>query len=235
MDLQTLFGDYYTQYRGESQTPPATDPEYLIFIRLAREAIARWASYDNTYWKELFTSLQLAPDGDKLIVLGQTTYLTPSDMKEAGGFLRVLDANGNTVRKYPIIEPQEAQFKGDVGHYCYFSGDSQNGFTLKLNPTPDSSIVGFSFDYIYYKQPTFWTTSSQPTATTEMSEPMFIVHRALANRFRATRNPYYSSAKSDAEDVLKIMQMTNNSGSWANPWSVADNSGVTFGQEVGGW
>src|ERR1035437_7125603 len=116
MDLQTLFGDYYTQYRGESQTPPATDPEYLIFIRLAREAIARWASYDNTYWKELFTSLQLAPDGDKLIVLGQTTYLTPSDMKEAGGFLRVLDANGNTVRKYPIIEPQEAQFKGDVGH-----------------------------------------------------------------------------------------------------------------------
>ena len=62
-----------------------------------------------------------------------------------------------------------------------------------------------------------------------MPNPYFIVHRMLAQQFRASRNPYYSSALRDAEDALKIMQIDNNSGSWANPWSQADNSGTVFG------
>ena len=51
----------------------------------------------------------------------------------------------------------------------------------------------------------------------------------LAQRFRVSRNPYYSSALRDAEAAIKVMQMDNNSGSWANPWAVADNSGSSWG------
>lgn len=239
MDLTSLFADYYVQYRGESNTPPTTDPEYSIFISLAREAIARWASYDNTYWKELFVhftdSTQTVPTLVKTIQAGVTAYAAPTDMKEVGGYLRILDALGNTVRRYPVVEPQDAQFRGDNFYYCYFTGDPQSGFKMHLNPTPDTSIYGLAFDYIYYKLPTFWTAASASTATTEMTEPMFIVHRALANRFRASRNPYYQSAKNDGEDVLKIMQMNNNSGNWANPWQLEDHTGTVFGQERGGW
>jgi len=117
------------------------------------------------------------------------------------------------------------------------SGDSQTvasgtyriisrGQNLVLNPAPSSSINGMDIDYDYYKKPTFVTAgASQP----EMADLYFIVHRALAQRFRASRNPYYSSALRDSENSLKVMQMDNNSGTWANPWSVPDNSGSNWG------
>ena len=97
---------------------------------------------------------------------------------------------------------------------------------MNLNPAPPSSLNGKSIDYIYYKQPTEFTTG---TDVTEMSNPYYIVHRMLANRFRASRNPYYQSANNEAENALRVMQMSNNSGTWANPWKLADNSGSVFG------
>lgn len=196
-------------------------------MRLANEAINYWANYDGTYWKELFTTAQVAGDGDVTIDGVTTAYAAPEDMREAGGFIKILDSNGKTVRRYRILEPQEAQFQIDDSYYTYFTGDPTNGYTLNLNPAPDSSIDGYAIDYVYYKQPTLFESGDD---VTEMANPYFIVHRMLANQFRAARNPYYSSAKADAENALRIMQLDNNSGTWANPWSQADNSGNSWGQ-----
>lgn len=231
MDLDLLFKQYYFQYRTEANTPASSDDEYIIFVGLANEAINRWSNYDGTYWKELFDSAQR--DGTATIKLANNTtqYSAPTNMKEAGGYVRVFDNTNTTLRRIPIIEPQEAQFKSDLAHYCYFLGDPNNGFTLNINPAPDNVIVNQNIDYIYYKQPSLL---ANPTDTSEMSEPYFIVHRALANRFRGSRNPYYTAAKNDAEDVLRTMQMDNNSGTWANPWKLADNSGSQWGRETGG-
>lgn len=226
MNSDALFQAYYSQYRTVAQIPASTDDEYTIWLALANEAINRWANYDGTYWKELFTSPVLEDDTGT-IELGVTQYDAPDDFKEAGGFLKIIDSNGNTVRSYPIIDPQEAQFKTDNSLYVYFSGNPSDGYTLNVNPAPDSSIDGMVMNYIYYKTPSLFTGSS---SISEMSQPYFIVHRALANRFRGSRNPYYDSAKEDAEDVLKTMQMDNNSGSWANPWKLQDNSGSVWGQ-----
>lgn len=195
-------------------------------MRLANEAVNRWAFYDNTYWKELFTTLQVEEDGDLQISTGQTDYETPANFQEAGGFVKVLDDNGNTVQTYPIIEPQEAQFRGDNSTYCYFTG-SPGAYVLNLNPAPTSNFDGYDIDYVYYKQPTLFTTG---TDVTEMADPYFIVHRMLYNQFRAARNPYLSTAKSDAENALRQMQLTNNSGTWANPISMGDTSGSNWGQ-----
>lgn len=232
MDYDTLFAAYYNLYRAEATTPSSTDDEYTIGMRLANEAIQRWSSYDNTYWKELFSTYQLSGDGTSISGT-TTTYDAPDDMREAGGSVKIVDGNGNTVRTYLIIEPQEAQFKTDSGQYCYFTGDPNNGFILNINPAPDSAIDGMDIDFVYYKKPTFFTTG---TDLTEMSNPYFIVHRMLANRFRASRNPYYQSAKTDAEDALRTMQLENNSGSWGNPWKLQDNSGALFGvSQPGQW
>jgi hypothetical protein len=298
MDYDDCFEAFYSLYRLESDIPDSDDDEYTIGMRLANEAITRWSNYDGTYWKELFTTLQTNGGGTQTITAGTTDYLAPGNFREAGGFVRVKNSDGNTVQRYPIIDPQDAQFRDDNGTYCYFtegqnyystgtvsqatttltgsgttftsamvgmkvqfdSGETatitaytsgtnvtvspsqtvssttykiiNKGWTLHLNPAPEANLDGMDIDYVYYKKPTLFTTG---TSRTEMSEPYFIVHRMLANRFRGSRNPYYGSAKADAEDVLRTMQIDNNSGSWANPWHQADNSGTVWGENVGGW
>ena len=226
-DFNDIFEQYYTLYRGESNTPASTDDEYLVALNLSKEAITRWANYDGTYWKELFTTAQTNSTGGVVTVTaGTSSYAAPTAMREAGGFVKLKDADGYTVQSYQILEPEQVQFRNENATYAYFTGDPNNGFTLHLNPAPDASLDGLSIDYTYYKKPTYFTTG---TDKTEMADPMFIVHRMLANRFRVSRNPYYNSAKIDAEDCLKTMQADNNSGNWANPWSLVDNSGSVWG------
>lgn len=232
MDYNAIFTAFYNLYRGDADVPDSTDDEYTIGLRLANEAINRWANYDGTYWKELFQTNKIDGSGDQLVVSGQSDYAGPTNMKEAGGLVRIIDSNGNTQRVYHILQPEEVQFRTDAAQYCYFTGDVATGFTLHLNPAPDDAVNGMNIDYVYYKTPTLFTTGA---STTEMSEPYFMVHRMLANRFRISRNPYYDSAKSDAEDVLKTMQLDNNSGTWDNPWKLADNSGSMWGQAERGW
>lgn len=232
MTLDELFAAYYTLYRTEAQIPNSTDDEYVIAVRLFNEAINRWANYDNVYWKELFDTFQNSGDGTTAST-GTTQYDGPSDMREPGGVVKIVDSNGNTVRTYQIIEPHEAQFKIDRGQYAYFTGDRNNGFTLNLNPAPDSAINGMDIDFVYYKTPTLLANGSD---VPEMSNPYFIVHRALSNRFRGSRNPYQQGTLRDSEDMLRIMQAENNSGSWANPWRLQDNSGAAFGaSQPGSW
>lgn len=226
-DFDDLFSSYYTLYRAEAQVPNSSDDEYAVALVLSKEAINHWQHYDNTYWKELFTTLQLTGTGGiKVITSGTSTYAAPTDMQESGGTVHVRDSSGNTVQTYPYLEPQDVQFRTDNTNYCYFTGNPQSGFTLHLNPAPPTSLNALSMDYVYYKKPTQLTTGA---SFPEMADPYFIVHRMLAQRFRASRNPYTNTAKADAENALRVMQMTNNSGNWADPWKVADNSGTSWG------
>lgn len=297
MDFDEIYTAFYSQFRADADVPTSTDDEYTVGMRLANEAINRWANYDGMYWSQLFTTLQTDGGGTQTITTGTTDYLVPFSFREAGGFVKIKDSNGNELQRYPIIEVQEAQFKGDESEYCYFakgqnyystgtvsqttdavtgvgttftsamvgmqiqyaSGEvatitafgsttsltvspSQTvtsttykivnkGYTLHLNPAPTSNFNGLNLDYIFYREPSLFTTG---TSKTEVPDPYFIVHRMLASQFRAARNPYYSSAKSDAENSLRQMQIDANSGTWANPWAVADTSGTTFGASVGG-
>lgn len=230
MDLDDLFQDYYTLYRTEAQVPNSSDDEYIIFQRLSREAINRWANYDNTFWKELYSTNQIDGTGDTVLATGTTLYNAPTNMRVAGGYIRVFNNQGQTIKRVKIIEPQDAQWQSDVASYAYFIGDPNNGFTLNINPVPQTNEVGLNFDYVYYKVPDFLVNGSD---LPQMTQPEFIVHRCLAMRFRGSRNPFAGDAKKDAEDVLKTMQMENNSGNWADPWKLADHTGGTFGAETG--
>lgn len=228
MNQDELFAAYYLQYRTEADTPNSEDDEYKVFTGLANEGINRWSNYDNTFWKELWQTLQISGDGDLNLVAGQNEYECPEDMRIAGGKIRVFDNNGATQMRIPIIEPQDAQFMGDMASYAFFTGDPNNGFTLTINGEISVDMDGLNMNYIYYRKPDLLTAGGG-TDLPQMSQPYFIVHRALANRFRGSRNPYYQSAKNDAEDILKTMQMENNSGTWADPWKLADNSTGRFG------
>lgn len=227
MTFDQIFTAYYSQFRADSDIPTSTDDEYTVGLRLANEAINRWQNYDGTYWKELFTTAQTEDTGGVVtITSGTKTYAAPTAFREAGGFVKVVDSDGNTQQSYTIIDPHEAQFKSDQANYAYFTKAVSGAFTLHLNPAPPTALNGMDIDYVYYKNPTEFTTG---TDTTEMADPYFVVHRMLASQFRAARNPYYTSAKSDAENALKQMQLDNNSGTWSSPWSMPDNSGSSWG------
>lgn len=227
MTFSDIFTAYYSQFRADSDVPTSTDDEYTVGMRLANEAINYWENYDNTYWKELWTNLQSASTGaTTTITTGTQTYAAPTAFKEAGGNVRVLDTGGGILQEYPIIEPHEVQFKGTDDTYAYFTQAVTGLFTLHINPAPTSNLNGKSIDYDYYKTATLFTTG---TSTTEMANPYFIVHRMLASQFRAARNPYYTSAKSDAENTIRVMQLHNNSGTWANPMVMSDKSGSAWG------
>jgi len=226
MTFDDIFEAYYAQYRAEADTPASTDDEYPVAMRLANEAVNRWQNYDNTMWHELWTTAQREGDGDLTVVAGTTEYAAPDNFKNPGGMVVLKDSGGVTVHRYGLVNPEDVQFMSDTANYAYFVGNPADGFTLVLNPAPLPNMDGYNIDYLYYKYATKFTTG---TDITEMADPYFVVHRALANRFRSSRNPYYSSAKTDAEDALRTMQLTNNSGSWDNPWQVPDRSASQFG------
>ena len=227
MNYDQIFEAYYSLYRAEAQIPNSSEDEYIIGIPLASEAISRWSNYDNTMWRELFTTLIDADDGDKT-VSSAAVYACPEDMKIPGGAVVIRGDDGKKIKRFKVIQANEAQFKTDESSYAYFTGDPNNGFTLHLNPDPEPAIIGGTIDYVYYKKPLLFDRTNT-TEFVEMSDPYFIVHRMLANRFRSSRNPYYGSAKQDAEDALRMMQLTNNSGSWDDPWTLPDNSGTSWG------
>jgi hypothetical protein len=292
MTFTDIFQAYYSQFRADSDVPISTDDEYTVGMRLANEAINYWST-SETYWRELFTTLQLNGGGDQTITTGVTTYKAPGNFASTGGFVRVKQSNGTDMATYRIVEPQEVQFQNSSDNYCYFvqgqnyystgtvsqaaavvtgvnttftsamvgmqiqfdSGEvatitgytnptvinvspsqtvsstgyriTNMGYSIVLNPAPSASLSGMDIDYAYYKNPSEFTTG---TSVTEMANPYFIVHRMLANQFRASRNPYYSSALGDADNALKLMQQDNYAGSWANPPTMGDNSGSMWGQ-----
>ena len=227
MNFTQIFTAYYRLYRAEAEVPLSTDDEYTIALSYANNAINRWANYDATYWKELFTTAQQNSTGGVVtITSGTSTYACPTAMREAGGKVQIKNAQSQIVQKYPILEPQQAQFQDSNSTYAYFTGNPTAGFTLNLNPAPQTSLNGLLIDYVYYKKPTEFTTGA---STTEMANPYFIVHHMLYPRLRASRNPYMNTALRDAEEALKNMQQDNNSGTWSNPWNVSDTSDSEWG------
>lgn len=228
MNFQDLFTEYYTLYRAEATVPATTDDEYTIAMRFANSALSRWANYDGVYWKELFETNAVDGSGAQTVITSQTDYDGPDNMREAGGLIKVLDSDNKVVQHYQIIEPQEAQFKSDMGTYAYFTGDPSNGFVLHLNPAPPSSLSGLTIDYVYYKVPTEFTTGSD---VSECPNSRFLINHMLSNRFRASRNTLgYQTSLRDAEESLRNMKQDNDSGTWANPWKLADNSGTVWGR-----
>jgi hypothetical protein len=236
--FDNIFALFYTLYRAESVLPvgaglPAAswDDEYIIAMRFANEAVGYWATYDNTYWRDLFETNLNDGSGDQTLSTGVNAYLAPDNMKECGGFIKIKDSTGASIKNIPIIEPQDVQFRSDTGSYAYFTGDPNNGFTLNIGGTVDSSLNGKSIDYVYYKKPTEFESGSD---VTECPDAEFIVHRALAWRLKASRNPFWEDSLKDSENAAKIMKMANDSGNWASPWSVPDRSGAQFGSSSGG-
>lgn len=180
MDFSAIFSQYYTLYRMEADIPVAADDEYVIAMRLANEAINRWSNYDGVYWKALFGTLQGSVSGTKTLATGVTAYSAPYDFKEAGGYLMVLNSDGITTSRYPIISPEDVQFKSDYSHYCYFTNSpvfystgtvSQATTTVTGSGTTfTASMVGMQIMYATGESATITAYTSATSLTVDTSQ-----------------------------------------------------------------
>lgn len=229
MTFSDIFAEYYTLYRGDSEVPDTDDPEWTTALRLANNAIRRWQNVDAVYWNELWTSRVLSGTGaDSTVGLDDVTYAGPTNMLFPGGYVRITHPTSGAFDDIQLIEPNDVQSQSSLSSYSYWTGGAQGGWTLRLGANDvTSDHASWTIDYPYYKTPTLMTAAG---STPEMSEPAFMVHDMLANRFRASRNwPAYQSARRDADLILANMITRNTAGTWDAPFDMQDKSGGVFG------
>lgn len=216
MEFSDIFATYYTEFRGDSDVPDTTDPEWAMALRFANVAINRWKQADGVLWNELWTTRSTEEDGEDAIVAGQTEYEAPADFVYPGGYVRLggTDQGSQTLQVY---SPEEAQTMG--GTFAYFTGNPSAGYLLHIIDVADN-LDGLAIDYDYYKGPTLMTRGSD---IPEMADPFFIVNSMLADRFRAARNfPAYQTARRDADQSLQNMITRNAMGTPTRGWTIRD-------------
>ena len=242
MQFTSIFSEYYTLYRGDSDVPPVNDVEWIMAVRFANTALRRLEHVDGEDWEWLWTDT--AETGNSQVyttsslVPVETTYTCPANMVKPGGVIRLTDpASGHTF-SIDVVGSYNVQRVIGSDRYAFFTGDQNTGFTLHivLNGT---SYVNYQIDFPYYKQLTYFNTlpdgnggvQEDGTTITECPDSNYLVNYLLAYRYRSTRNyPSYQTAQRDAEESLKGMQIRNRTGVDGHSWNSIDStSGGIFG------
>lgn len=138
----------------------------------------RWEYLEGVRWNELFTTLTAAADGTKTTTAATYTYGAPTDMRvppKSEDYIRI---NGEYFQVIPLAKVQQMKLSTD--RFVYFTGNPKLGYTMNVNPNL-TLVTGQLIEYEYYKNATYFTTT---TSTTEMSNPFFIVHDVLAKLYR---------------------------------------------------
>lgn len=180
---QEIMDQVYSLYESDNDTWNPTDSEYLTARNYSKAAIRRWEYYEGTKWPQLWSALSDAVDGDKTTSEGVYDYNCPTNMRlppQDGDYVRLV--NSSNVSSYFVIVPHTKvqQLDNNSDQFCYFTGNAKTGYMLHFNPKV-TMAGGQTIKYEYYKQATYFTTT---TSTTEMDNPFFIVHYILARLYK---------------------------------------------------
>lgn len=234
MTFETLFGLFYTKYRGEENPPSTTDPEWQIAVRNYNSALDRLESFDDTRWDFLKTflqdSAQVSPVLDRTLTTGDTSFTAPTDMLNPGGIFWKIDTNGNRLAPLQVRKPEDVGLLSPSTDWGFFTGDQWGGFTFHLGKAVESGENGYGLDYLYYKKLTRLDPDTEDGTSTIAPAPSEYFACYLAGqRFLDSRNfPAYQVMKRDSEEALKQMKLRNNSGDYYNNLGVQD-AGPGFG------
>lgn len=193
----------HTLLEGDPDTPDTTDDDYLARRILINNAILTWESEREANWRELW----IADHSGGTVTNNTTAYSAPATFKSAGGFVRLVD--GDSVLEIPVVQPAQAQTYESTEKIAYFTGNPQDGYTLNFRFTPVTAdgLVGRTIKYDYYK---FADTISSSSDIPEMTDPMFIVYKVVAQIFGQRSNfNMYSVFENNAYNSLSQMKIAN--------------------------
>lgn len=199
-----LIDQIYSSYETDNTTWSSSDAEYLTARRLCNASIMRWEYLEGVRWNELYTTLTSASTGTKTTTAGDYDVACPDDMRvppKPDDYVRV---NGEYFQVIPLVKVQ--QLSGSTSRFCYFTGNPKLGYTLNFN-SGLTLTTGHVIEYEYYRNATYLTAT---TSTTEMSNPMFIVHDVLAKLFRG--DGLLTESRDElqiAENLLQEMKAEN--------------------------
>ena len=221
LDEQTILRIVYSLTEGDADGWETTSDEYLAARIYANAAIVKWEFYDNTVWRELWTTLTDASDGTKTLTAGTYAYDCPTDMRRPGSFIRT---GGTTF--WDLIKVENlAKYADTNGKFCWFTGSVKAGFKLNFNPN-EVLATGNLIEYEYYKQATTFTAI---TSTSEVPDPYFIVYYVLA---RIVKNDGEDNTEElqEADDRLETMRVANMSGYFDVENTIEETRGEGFGK-----
>ena len=194
----------HRKYEGNTSYPSSGEEDYTVRTGLINDAINEWAYQENIHWRELYTTLADASDGDTTADTSTTAYDAPSDFVFMGSFLTITDSTGakthyfekhpDDVKKYQAIDSSMKFF--------YITGNASSGHKINIvNP-----IAG-TISYTYYKQATELSDTSDKA---EMRDPYFIVYSVLAQLYELdNRNDLVSKYNQLAQNSMNAMIIEN--------------------------
>jgi len=220
MNLTNFQENLHRLYQGDDDTPSVGTDDYKIRTTLAEAAVEAWYTEEGVLWRELFTTLADASDGDKAAD-GGVDFDCPTNFRKPGGYVRVEDTSGNFTY-YTVISPPSGElYKNEDANVCWFRGNVSDGFKLYFDTAPTS---GLTIDYPYYKAA---TAPSSAALIFEMSDPWFAIQLALSKLHEHDgEGDRAGLALGKASAKLRSMKVNNVVPAWFQSNAVPDRDFV---------
>ena len=198
----------YEMREGDNTHWATTDAEYLTGRGYCNLAINRWETYDNTLWRELWTTSVGATGAVLTITAGTYTYAMPTNMRYIASYVRTV-RSGNSEFYTVIPSEKVAEMPQSGDKFVYITGSIKDGFTLHFNPNL-TLTTGDTIAYEYYKQASTFTDT---TSSSELDDPYFLVYYVLSLFYdNDGEDGKASKVFQIAEERLEQMRVRNMSG-----------------------
>ena len=201
MTLQEAQNILHYKYQGDDNTPSSSSEDWTLRTAYFNEAIRLWER--EAQWRELYTTLAAASDGDKTTVDGTATYTAPSNLKSVAGYLRIVNGSSSEYYRYVDVSETSIYDNDSSSRFFYVTGNDRSGRTIHIHPTP--TTTGLTISYEYYKSAAALSDASD---VIEMSDPDFVVFYALSVLFESDgQGDRAEKALGEASARLKQMKV----------------------------
>ena len=223
MNETQIISAIYALYEIDDSDWDATSSEYLTAREYLNAGLQDWAMRQT--WRDLWSTLTDASDGDKTITASTWAYDCPTNFSYPNSWVRTTIGTTNTF--WQVVPTEKvAKHSSDEGYFCYFTGSVADGYVLNFNARI-TLTTGDTINYEYYKTPTTYTAT---TTESEIPDTYYLVYYALARLLRNDGEDFkYEEGK--AREIMDRMEVNNIQGYWdiSNQVEEPLGQGIGFG------